>query len=96
MEKSLMKIDQSTIPQPNPEAIGRIVDREAVIVLPQKGKVKVLNEVGAAIWDLIDGQRSIQEINESICQQFDVDSHTVEVDTIKFISDLVEKEIVHI
>ena len=51
-----MKIDQSTIPQPNPEAIGRIVDREAVIVLPQKGKVKVLNEVGAAIWDLIDGQ----------------------------------------
>ncbi len=89
-----MEIDKNMIPKPNPNIIGRVVDNEAVLVMPQQGKVKVLNQVGAAIWNLVDGQRTILQISEEICAQFDIDPLTAETDTLKFICDLAERDIV--
>ena len=57
-------------------------------------KVKVLNEVGAAIWEQIDGQRSVQEIVENICLQFEIDISTAEADTLQFIAELKDKELI--
>jgi len=91
-----MKINNNVIPKSNPDIIGRVVDNEAVLVMPKQGKVKVLNEVGAAIWELIDGERSIQQIATELCTQFEIDPSTAEADTIKFIADLYEKELVSI
>ena len=87
-------ISLETVPTPNPNVIGRIVDGEAVLVLPEKGKVKVLNEVGATIWELIDGKRSIQAIVAEICQEFEIDENTAQEDTLAFIDALIEREIV--
>jgi len=85
-----------SIPIPNPNILYRVIDDEAVLVMPEQGKVKVVNEVGAVIWSLLDNHRTIQEIIQEICSQFEVDENTAEKDTIKFISDLVEREIVSI
>ena len=87
-------ISLKTVPIPNPNIIGRVVDGEAVLVLPEQGKVKVLNEVGAAIWELVDGERSIQAIVAEICQEFEVDENTVQEDTLVFMGELIEREIV--
>lgn len=89
-----MEIGKNTILKPNPDIIGRVVDNEAVLVMPKQGKVKVLNEVGAVIWELIDGQRSIQEIISKICSEFEIDQNTAEADTLNFIADLIAKELV--
>ena len=43
-------MDSDKIPRPDPNIIWRIVDDGAVLVSPQIGKVRVLNEVGTAIW----------------------------------------------
>ena len=56
-------------PHPTAKARGRFLDREAVIVLPDRGEVKVLNEVGARIWALADGSRSVREIAAAIAEQ---------------------------
>ena len=48
------------------------MEQEAVIVLPDKGEVKVLNEVGARIWALADGSRSVREIAATIASLYDV------------------------
>ena len=85
-----------TVPTPRPNVIGRVVDQEAVLVLPQQGQVKVLNEVGAAIWALLDGERNIRQISAEICKQFEVEPVIAETDTLKFIADLVERKIVSI
>jgi hypothetical protein len=84
----------TTIPTRNPDVLGRMVDDEAVLVMPQKGKVKVINQVGAAIWESIDDKRNIQQIVEEICAQFDVEQATAESDTLKFIAELADREIV--
>lgn len=86
--------DLTTIPRRNQDVLGKTVDDETVLVMPQKGQVKVLNEVGAVVWEMIDGRTTIDQIVEEICTQFHVERLTAERDITKFISDLVDREIV--
>ena len=79
-------------PAPAPGVLGRVVDDEAVLVLPERGEVKVLNQVGARIWELSDGTRTIREIAEAICEEFAVDADAAEADTLEFLKDLHGKE----
>jgi hypothetical protein len=87
-------LELTSIPTQNPDVIGRTVDKETVLVIPQRGQVKVLNEVGGEIWELTDGKRTIAEIAEQICTQFAVDQNTAQADTLKFYTELFEREIV--
>lgn len=81
-------------PLPNPAVQGRRLENEAVLVLPGKGEVKVLNDVGATIWQLADGQRSVREIAGLICRQYQVTQVEAETDALDFIVELVAKGIV--
>jgi hypothetical protein len=81
-------------PRPTAQARGRILDQEAVIVLPAKGEVKVLNEVGAYIWALADGSRSVHEIAVAVAERYDVSPVQAEVDTVEFLSTLREKTLI--
>jgi hypothetical protein len=85
-----------SIPIPNPNVVGRIVDGEAVLVLPERGEVKVLNDVGSRIWELTDGSRTIREIANLIFQEFDVVVDTAEQDTLEFVSDILAQGILRL
>ncbi len=86
-------IHLESIPVMLPTVVGRIVDEEAVLVLPEQGQVKVLNPVGARIWTMIDGVRTIREIAALISQEYEVESAQAETDTIQFIRDLQERKV---
>jgi hypothetical protein len=64
------------------------------IIVPIKGgvgdlnSIYVLNELGTQIWDLIDGQSSINRIIEEICKTYDVGPDEAEKDTIEFLNSL--------
>lgn len=79
-------------PIQNPDVISRIVSKEAVIVIPSRGEVKVINEVGATIWAFIDGSRTIREIAQMICYEYEVDLEDAQNDTITFIEQLIERK----
>jgi len=89
-------IDLDTIPQPNPDIVCKIVEHEAVLVLPEIGKVKVLNDVGAVIWQLVDGSRTLQEIAVILYETFDVNLEKAETDTINFITELSDRQLVYL
>lgn len=89
-------MDLNQIMEPSEGVVGRVVDDEAVIVLPGRGKVKVLNEVGAFIWSQVDGHRSIAEIVLSVCEEYDVDQPQAEADTISFLVDLQERGVLSV
>lgn len=97
---TLMRLD--SIPVPAKDVVSRIVQSqpggryEAVLVLPARGKVQVLNELGARIWSLTDGKRSVSEIAAAICLEYAVDSETAERDTLEFLEDLLERGVVQI
>ena len=87
-------ISPDTYVIPSPSAIGRTIDEEAVIVLPEQGQVKVLNEVGARIWDLADGSRTVRDIATAICLEYQVEPARAEADTLDFVAELVERGVV--
>ena len=91
-----MTVNLADFPIPEQDVVGQVVDGEAVLVLPSKGKVKVLNEVGARIWELADGTRSIGEIAEQITREYEVDIQQAQRDVISFCQELVGKDVMRI
>lgn len=63
---------RSDVPVPHPQVAVQLVDGEAIIVLADSGKVKVLNEIGTRLWELVDGFRTVQEIADVISTEYDV------------------------
>ena len=58
---------------------------------PVQGKVRVLNPVGARVWELADGQRTLGDIVEAIATEFQVDVARVETDIPVFCEDLAQR-----
>jgi hypothetical protein len=84
------------------DVVGRTIhnqpdDRvEAVLVLPSRGRINVLNEIGARIWSLADGRRSVREIAAAICEAYDIDQETAEKDTLEFLEGLLERGVIQL
>ncbi len=89
-----MELTLNSYPAPAEHVRGRRLEQEAVVVLPDQGQVKVLNEVGAKIWELTDGSRSVREIAAAVCQAYDVLPAVAETDTLKFLSELQQKGLI--
>jgi hypothetical protein len=70
------------------------MDDGTVIVSPTDGRLSVLNEVGAFIWDLIDGQNSVDFIVSQVVDHFDVSSETARADVDSFLQTLAERDLV--
>ncbi|MFQ5858926.1 MAG: PqqD family protein [Anaerolineae bacterium] len=81
-------------PVPDPAIIGQTIEGEAVLVLPEQGQVKVLNEVGARIWSLADGTQTVRDIVATICTEYAVEPAQAETDTLDFVAQLAERGIV--
>jgi hypothetical protein len=83
-------MDFAKYPVLHPQVATRIVDGEAVIVLADSGQVNVLNPVGTRMWELIDGTRSVQQIADAVCAEFDVTEAQVQRDLEEFMQELVD------
>jgi len=79
-----------------PNCVSRTIGQEVVIILPSIGEVKVLNEVGARIWELADGTRTIADLVQQICEEYDVDPQQAEIDAVDFIQKMMDKKMLMI
>jgi len=67
---------------------------EGILILPERGQIKVVNEIGARIWSLIDGQLSVQEIAAKITDEYQVDLVEAQRDTLDYVNELEERGLV--
>jgi hypothetical protein len=67
---------------------SRALDSEAVLVHAEQKKVTVLNGVGARVWELADGHRSIADISRVIAGEYEVSLVKAEADALAFCRDL--------
>jgi len=81
-------MDLSIVLTKSPDAAYRTYDGQATIVLPSRAQVSVLNEVGSAVWERIDGRRSLQEILDGIMEEFDITRDRALTDLEAFVADL--------
>ncbi len=80
-------------PAPHNQVAGRVIDNEAVLVLSQSGEVQVLNEVGARIWELTDGTRTVAQVAQAIADEFDVSAEQAQADVSEFVAQLVAQNV---
>jgi hypothetical protein len=81
-------MDLSTVLVKSPDAAYRTYDGQATIVLPSRAQVSVLNEVGSAVWERIDGQRTLGQILEGILEEYDITREQALGDLETFVSAL--------
>jgi hypothetical protein len=76
-----------TIVRRTPHALWRALERETAVILPTASAVRVLNEVGARIWELADG-RTFGEIVETLVNEYEVGRTQLQLDAQAFLSEL--------
>ena len=75
---------------------------EEVILVPIRRQtadleaVYTLNETGAAIWELLDGQRTLSGVRDALVEAFKVPSEEAEADIQEFIAMLEDIECVRL
>jgi len=78
----------------SPKTAWRIIEGEAVILSMESKVLRGLNPVGSRIWELIDGQRSLEEITGTIVLEFDVTPADAAQDVRAFIQELLDRGLV--
>ncbi|MEW6607296.1 MAG: PqqD family protein [bacterium] len=73
---------------------SRIVEGEAVIFTPEDSMIHSLNEVGTRIWELLEQEKTIEDIVRVICKEYEVEEKEAEQDIMGFIETLHDKKIV--
>lgn len=70
------------------------VGKEMVVVLPNKNQIKVVNEVGAFVLNLVDGKRKVAEIVREVQRVYAAPPEQIQSDVLTFIQQLAAKEII--
>jgi hypothetical protein len=78
------------------EVPWRTLDTEALVVDVKGGLLYPLNSVGARIWELCDGARSVEEIVGVLAREFDAPEATIRADALEFVERLAAARLVSI
>jgi hypothetical protein len=87
-------VDSTALPRQNPETAARTIDEALYILHAETSDLHALNDVGARIWELLDGERNVAAIAATIEGEYEVDQAQAEADVIAFLDELVEKGLV--
>ncbi len=79
---------KNIVPKRCADAAFRVIDGEAVVVLPSRSEVKILNKVGSRIWQLMDGKQSAADICKKVCEEYDISEKAAQSDILDFIKEL--------
>jgi len=82
-----------------PEVVCRRVGGESILVPIRQNVgnldfVYTLSPVAASVWDQLDGQRSLDEIVDAICSEYEVDRETAAADVAGLVADLSEAALI--
>lgn len=80
-------------PKPHAQTAGRVFEGEAVLILADTSEVNVLNGVGSRIFELCDGEHSVEQIVNTIVTEYNVTQEEAMNDVTTFIDDLVQQNI---
>ena len=85
---------------PSEDIVAREIEGELIIVPLVSGigdmedELFTLNETGKAIWDRLDGQKSLKVLVEELSTEFEDPGNEIEKDVIGLIRELVKRRMV--
>ncbi|MBN1291295.1 MAG: PqqD family protein [Candidatus Latescibacteria bacterium] len=88
-------VSLNAIPLRNDSFAVREIGEETVFFADKGDELHTLNEIGAFIWNTIDGKRMLHEILDCIVDEYEVSKEIAEKDMLHFISELETKGIIN-
>ena len=89
-------IDSSSVPRRSERVLSQHVGDTSVLLDPRSGEYYSLDEVGARIWDLCDGNRSAEAIALTLSEEYDADLATIQADVVRLLRELQDAKLVDI
>jgi hypothetical protein len=83
-------ITLSTVLRRRPDVRYRRIEGEAVVLRQSAAEVLVLNEVGAAVLDLADGEQTVGAWIEALIEEYDADPAALAREVLAFAGELRE------
>ena len=85
--------------QRNENFVFRRIEDETILVpikdnVGDMGSIYSFNEIGAVIWEHLDGEQKLAAIKDSVLAEYEVSSREIEADMREFVTDLMEIEAV--
>jgi hypothetical protein len=77
-----------------PDCAFREIEGEVFIVSSKTAGVHLLNSVGTFIWNLLDGEKTMNEIAVAVVAEFDVAAEDARWDTMEFIEEIKKSGII--
>jgi hypothetical protein len=82
-----------SVPFHSPDIVTRKTGNEYVLVpiannIADMNSVYTLNETGAFIWDLIDGNRNLEEIIKALTEEYDINQQSASEDVLSLIKNM--------
>jgi coenzyme PQQ biosynthesis protein PqqD len=65
-----------------------------VLLDPADGNYFALDDVSGRIWDLCDGNRTVAQVVETLCAEYDAPRETVEADVLEFLGEMLTEGLV--
>ena len=93
------EVTLDTICAPSEDVVAREIEGEIIIVPLIAGigdtddELYTLNETGQAIWQKLDGQRTLGEVAAALTQEFEVSQIDLEADILGFAGELARRGI---
>jgi hypothetical protein len=80
----------------NKDMIWRMVGNEAFIIDKDGTKIHQLNSIGSEIWKISEGNLTISQIIENICNNFEIAEVQAKADTIQFVENMLSQGLVEL
>ena len=85
--------------RPSAEIVARLIEGQLLIIPLVSGvgdledELYTLNEAGMAIWEKLDGSRTIADVAREMSREFDVAEEIARLDVIKLVEELLGRKI---
>lgn len=93
-------ISLNNIFKPSDDVVAREIEGEFLLIPIAKGvgdmedELYSLNESGKAIWDKLDGAKSLAQIKQELVREYQAAEQEIEADIIHFVKELAIRNIV--
>ena len=78
----------------SPNAIESEIDGDIVLMNIYNNEYYSMDSIGSSIWKMLEEPKTIAEIIEQLLEKYDVSPETCEKDTLKFLNQLLDKQII--
>ncbi|MDD5174498.1 MAG: PqqD family protein [Candidatus Omnitrophica bacterium] len=94
------KVSINTAYAPSEDVVARSIHGELIIIPitsgigDAEGEIFTLNETGQAVWNKLDGKRSLKDLAKELASEFEGSAKEIEKDVLGIVNELVKRRMI--